>query len=91
MITELRVTPRTVPLPRPWGPDVPVNHVLVVEVVLDDGRTGTGFCWTPRVGAAAVRALLETDVRDALLGPSRTPRWCGTGCGRTCARRAPAA
>jgi len=68
MITELRVTPRTVKLPRPWGPDVPVHHVLVCEVTLADGRTGTGFCWTPQIGAAAVRALLENDIRAALLG-----------------------
>jgi L-alanine-DL-glutamate epimerase and related enzymes of enolase superfamily len=73
MITELRVTPRTVPLPRPWGPDVPVHHVLVCEVVLDDGRTGTGFCWTPQIGAAAVRALLENDIRDALVGMDPHP------------------
>lgn len=74
MITGLRVTPRTVGLPRPWGPDVPVNHVLVCEVELADGRTGTGFCWTPSIGAAAVRALLENDIRAALLGMEPHPR-----------------
>ncbi len=68
MITGLRVTPRTAELPRPWGPDVPVHHVLICEVTLDDGRTGTGFCWTPTIGAKAVRALLEDDIRAALIG-----------------------
>ncbi|NUW36926.1 mandelate racemase/muconate lactonizing enzyme family protein [Nonomuraea sp. SMC257] len=68
MIRDLRVSARTAALPRPWGPDVPVNHVLVVEVVLDDGRVGTGFSWTPQIGARAVRALLEHDVREALVG-----------------------
>ncbi|WP_219503352.1 mandelate racemase/muconate lactonizing enzyme family protein [Nonomuraea ceibae] len=68
MIRDLRVTPRTVALRRPWGPDVPANHVLVVEVTLADGRTGTGFSWTPQIGAKAVQALLEHDVRDALIG-----------------------
>lgn len=74
MIAELRVTPRTVALPRPWGPDVPVHHVLICEVVLDDGRAGTGFCWTPTIGAQAVRALLEDDVRAALIGMDPHPQ-----------------
>ncbi|MGI5327693.1 mandelate racemase/muconate lactonizing enzyme family protein [Actinomadura nitritigenes] len=68
MIEDLSVTARTVPLARPWGPDVPANHVLLVTLTLDDGRTGTGISWTPQVGAAAVRALLEHDVRDAVIG-----------------------
>nr|WP_308250664.1 mandelate racemase/muconate lactonizing enzyme family protein [Nonomuraea rhizosphaerae] len=58
----------TAELPRPWGPDVPVNHVMVVEITLADGRTGTGFSWTPQIGARAVQALLENDVRDAVIG-----------------------
>ncbi|MFF5205832.1 mandelate racemase/muconate lactonizing enzyme family protein [Streptosporangium sp. NPDC000396] len=65
---DLRVTPRTAELPRPWGAGVPFNHVLAVEVTLDDGRTGTGFSWTPQIGARAVQALLEHDVRKALIG-----------------------
>ncbi|RJL24701.1 mandelate racemase/muconate lactonizing enzyme family protein [Bailinhaonella thermotolerans] len=67
-IAGLRATLRTAPLPRPWGPDVPANHVIVCEVALDDGRTGTGFSWTPGIGARAVLALLEHDVREALIG-----------------------
>ncbi|NUR90552.1 MAG: mandelate racemase/muconate lactonizing enzyme family protein [Nonomuraea sp.] len=68
MITDLRVTRRTVPLKRPWGADVPANHVLITEVELDDGRVGSGFSWTPQIGAAAVQALLEEDLRAALIG-----------------------
>src|SRR5690606_8634886 len=73
MIRDLTVTQRTVALHRPWGPDVPANHVLVVEVALDDGRVGTGFSWTPQIGARAVRALLEHDIRDALIGLDAHP------------------
>ncbi|MFI7460623.1 mandelate racemase/muconate lactonizing enzyme family protein [Nonomuraea sp. NPDC049646] len=68
MITGLRTELRTVPLPRPWGPDVPANHVIVCHVTLADGRTGTGFSWTPQIGAHAVQALLEHDLREALIG-----------------------
>ncbi|WP_055481617.1 mandelate racemase/muconate lactonizing enzyme family protein [Sphaerimonospora mesophila] len=68
MIKDLRITPRTMPLRRPWGADVRYNHVIVCEITLEDGRTGTGFSWTPQIGAEAVRALLEHDIRDALIG-----------------------
>ncbi|MEO3825115.1 mandelate racemase/muconate lactonizing enzyme family protein [Actinomadura sp. B10D3] len=68
MIKDVSVAARSVPLARPWGPDVPCNHVLFVTLTLDDGRTGTGICWTPRVGLHAVQALLEHDVRDAVIG-----------------------
>ncbi|MFF4239162.1 mandelate racemase/muconate lactonizing enzyme family protein [Actinomadura geliboluensis] len=68
MIKDLAVEPRTVPLARPWGADVPSNHVLFVTLTLDDGRSGTGISWTPQIGAHAVKALLEHDVRDAVIG-----------------------
>ncbi|MFI6812165.1 mandelate racemase/muconate lactonizing enzyme family protein [Nonomuraea sp. NPDC050328] len=68
MITDLRTTLRSVPLTRPWGADVPANHVVRVEVELADGRIGTGAAWTPQIGAHAVRALLDHDIRDAALG-----------------------
>lgn len=67
-VKELRTELRSVPLPRPWGADVPSNHVVVCDVTLDDGRTGTGFAWTPQIGAHAVKALLDTDLREALIG-----------------------
>ncbi|WP_168221201.1 mandelate racemase/muconate lactonizing enzyme family protein [Actinomadura sp. WMMA1423] len=68
MIKDLSVALRSVPLARPWGADVPCNHVLVVTLTLDDGRSGTGISWTPQIGAHAVKALLEHDVRDAVIG-----------------------
>ncbi|MER5422311.1 mandelate racemase/muconate lactonizing enzyme family protein [Streptosporangium roseum] len=68
MITALRTTLRTVPLPRPWGAGVPANHVITVELTLADGRTGTGFSWTPQIGARAVQALLDNEIREAVIG-----------------------
>ncbi|MER6828082.1 mandelate racemase/muconate lactonizing enzyme family protein [Streptosporangium sp. NPDC000563] len=68
MIKDLTVTPRSVPLSRPWGPDVSHNHVLLVTITLDDGRRGTGMAWTPQIGAQAIRALLEHDIREAVVG-----------------------
>ncbi|MFC4011609.1 mandelate racemase/muconate lactonizing enzyme family protein [Nonomuraea purpurea] len=67
-IADLRTELRTAALPRPWGADVPANHVIVCEVTLKDGRTGTGFSWTPQIGAHAVKALLDHDLREALIG-----------------------
>ncbi|OLT38016.1 racemase [Actinomadura sp. CNU-125] len=68
MIADLRSTLHRVPLPRPWGPSVPANHLVVGELTLTDGRRGTGFAWTPAIGAHAVHAMLEHDVRAAVRG-----------------------
>ncbi|SFI51567.1 L-alanine-DL-glutamate epimerase [Streptosporangium canum] len=68
VITALRTTLRTVPLPRPWGAGVPANHVITVELTLADGRAGTGFSWTPQIGARAVQALLDNEIREAVIG-----------------------
>jgi L-alanine-DL-glutamate epimerase-like enolase superfamily enzyme len=73
MIKDLSVAARSVPLARPWGADVRHNHVLLVTLTLDDGRSGTGISWTPQIGAHAVRALLEHDVRDAVIGLPEHP------------------
>lgn len=67
-VAELRSTLHRVPMLRPWGPDMPDMQLIVTELTTSDGRTGTGFSWTPRVGGAAVHALLETDIRDAAIG-----------------------
>ncbi|UBU14982.1 mandelate racemase/muconate lactonizing enzyme family protein [Nonomuraea gerenzanensis] len=72
-IADLRTELRSAPLPRPWGEDVPYNHVIVTHVTLKDGRTGTGFSWTPQIGAHAVRALLDHDLREALIGLPAQP------------------
>lgn len=60
-------------LSRPWGPTVTQNHVIVVEVTTTEG-TGTGFSWTPTIGAASVRALLDHDIADFVLGRTADPQ-----------------
>lgn len=45
-----------------------MNHVLEVTVVDTTGATGTGFSWTPTIGAQAVHALLEHDIAEAVVG-----------------------
>ena len=58
----------TVPLPRPWGIDVLENHFIAVRVEDAEGGVGSGFSWTPSIGATAVRALLDDDIRRFALG-----------------------
>lgn len=58
----------TAPMPRPWVPAAPQLHLIVVDVEDSDGATGTGFSWTPTIGAGAVRALLDDDIRAFALG-----------------------
>ncbi len=72
-VAELRTRLLTAALPRPWGPDVPEVHVIVVEVITDDGRTGTGFSWTPTIGATAVQALLDHDISAFMIGKPAHP------------------
>jgi L-alanine-DL-glutamate epimerase-like enolase superfamily enzyme len=67
-LADLRVRAQRLALPRPWGPDVTHLHVLATEVETTAGDVGTGFSWTPRVGARAVEALLRHDVPAAVLG-----------------------
>jgi L-alanine-DL-glutamate epimerase-like enolase superfamily enzyme len=62
-----------VPLPRPWGADTTEHSLIVADLQTDDGRTATGFTWTPRVGGGAIHALLDQDVRPAALGLPATP------------------
>ncbi len=42
--------------------------MIACTLVLDDGRTGTGFSWTPSIGAAAVAALLDHDIAAFVKG-----------------------
>lgn len=60
-------------LSRPWGPTVTQNHVIVVEVQTTEG-TGTGFSWTPTIGPTAVRALLDHDIAEFVLGRTADPQ-----------------
>jgi L-alanine-DL-glutamate epimerase-like enolase superfamily enzyme len=62
-----------VPLTRPWALDVTELHVVVAEVRTEDGLVGTGFSWTPGVGAGAVRALLDDDVAPFVVGRAADP------------------
>lgn len=73
MITGVTAETIRVPLPRPWGPDVPANHLVVARLDLDDGRIATGFSWTPSVGAGAVQAMINDDVRGAVRGMPSHP------------------
>lgn len=68
VIEDLTTRHLTAALPRPWGPTVPENHVIVVEVKASDGSVGTGFSWSPSIGPAAVQALLDNDIRDFCVG-----------------------
>jgi L-alanine-DL-glutamate epimerase-like enolase superfamily enzyme len=67
-IAGLGVRLLTRPLDRPWGESVPEMHVVEVVVTTSDGAVGTGFSWTPTIGATAVVALLERDVRSFVVG-----------------------
>lgn len=58
----------TVPLPRPWGTGVLEHHLIEVRVRDADGAEGVGLTWTPTIGARAVLALLEHDIRDWAVG-----------------------
>lgn len=72
VIEELTTRTLTVDLPRPWGPDVPEIHVIVVEVHTSDG-VGTGFSWTPTIGMHSVKALLDNDIRSFVVGKQAHP------------------
>ncbi|MCZ2807122.1 mandelate racemase/muconate lactonizing enzyme family protein [Modestobacter sp. VKM Ac-2983] len=70
MSTVARLSSRLfrLPLARPWGADVPALHLLVTELETSDGRTGTGFSWTPSIGARALQALVDHDVAPVVVG-----------------------
>ena len=72
-IADLAVRPVVVPLARSWGPDVPAVTYLETTVTDSDGATGTGFAWTPSIGAASVAAMLRHDVRSFALGRGVDP------------------
>lgn len=60
-------------LSRPWAADVTGNHIIVVEVELDDGTRGTGFSWTPHVGASAVAGFLRDELAPRAVGCDADP------------------
>ena len=63
----------TVPLSRPWGPDVRENHLIVIELSTEDGGVGHGFSWTPTIGPGAVHALLDEDLIPRAIGMDADP------------------
>lgn len=67
-IAGLRTRLIDAPLVRPWGVDVTELHLIEVLVDTDSGVTGRGFSWTPSIGAHAVQALLDHDIRDFAAG-----------------------
>jgi len=55
-------------MPRPWGPDVTSQYLIVTELVTSSGATGTGFSWAVQAGAQAIRAMIDADCRPVAEG-----------------------
>lgn len=72
-ITELTSEAFTVPLDRSWGPGVDQQHLIVTTLRTEDGATGTGFSWTPLVGAHSVLAMLRHDLPRLVVGAETAP------------------
>lgn len=62
-----------VPLARPWSPTVRRVAVLAVDVTDSEGQVGHGFSWVPAIGAGAVQALLDEDIREFAIGQPTDP------------------
>ncbi|RCV48695.1 mandelate racemase/muconate lactonizing enzyme family protein [Marinitenerispora sediminis] len=77
LITDLSASAYRLPLARAWDGGVDRNDIVVVRLRTDTGAVGTGFAWTPKIGAGAVLALLRDDCPEALLGRPAVPgpRW----------------
>jgi L-alanine-DL-glutamate epimerase-like enolase superfamily enzyme len=74
MIAAVRTRRLSARMPRPWVPAEPDLHLVIVEVEDSDGVTGTGFSWTPTIGAAAVQAMLDTEIAPFALGRTADPQ-----------------
>jgi L-alanine-DL-glutamate epimerase-like enolase superfamily enzyme len=61
-------------MPRPWVVDEPHLHLVIVEVEDSDGFVGTGFSWTPTIGAAVVQAMIDTEIAPFALGRTTDPQ-----------------
>lgn len=72
-IGELETRLITIPLSRPWGADVREIATVEVTVTTNDGALGLGFSWTPSIGARAVQALLDHDIRSFVTGLPADP------------------
>lgn len=67
-IHQTRVRLFSVPLIRSWGPAVRQNYLITCEIRDSAGRSGTGFTWTPQIGAHAIAALLLRDCCPMIRG-----------------------
>ncbi|ROQ64158.1 L-alanine-DL-glutamate epimerase-like enolase superfamily enzyme [Rathayibacter sp. PhB152] len=72
-IAAIRLRPISARMPRPWVPSAPDLHLVRVDVEDSDGRRGTGFSWTPTIGASAVAALLRDDITRFAVGRDTDP------------------
>lgn len=72
-VTSVRTWQLSGRLRRPWGPGHSTVSYVVVEIESDRGHRGTGFAWTPTVGAEAITALVERDVAPTLLDQPAQP------------------
>lgn len=61
-------------MPRPWVPAEPNLHLVIVEVEDSLGAIGTGFSWTPTIGAAAVQAMIDTEIGPFAIGRTTDPQ-----------------
>jgi len=75
-VTGVEARAFRLPLHRAWDGGVDRNDVVVVRVTTDEGVVGTGFSWTPLIGARAVAALIADDLAPVLVGGAAHPsRW----------------
>jgi L-alanine-DL-glutamate epimerase-like enolase superfamily enzyme len=61
------------PMPRPWGPAVTCQYLIVTELRTSSGATGTGFSWAVQAGAQAIRAMIDADCGPAAVGLPAVP------------------
>ncbi|MCY9783795.1 mandelate racemase/muconate lactonizing enzyme family protein [Nocardiopsis sp. EMB25] len=75
-VSEVSARAHRLPLHRAWDGGVDRNDLVVVRVRTDTGLVGTGFAWTPLIGARAVEALVNDDCPAVLVGREAHPaRW----------------
>ncbi|SIO89893.1 mandelate racemase/muconate lactonizing enzyme family protein [Nocardiopsis sp. JB363] len=75
-VTEVVARAFRLPLRRAWDGGVDRNDIVVVRVATDAGVVGTGFCWTPLIGAGAVESLINADLAPVVVGGDAHPcRW----------------
>jgi L-alanine-DL-glutamate epimerase-like enolase superfamily enzyme len=73
LIRVLKTRLITVPLRRPWGPDVRSISIIETRILTEDGAEGYGFSWTPSIGAHAVKAMLDHDIAPFAIGREADP------------------